>query len=223
MLYFALATPNLSGLATDNNGNTIETSVTINVQAQTSTPPPSGLTLSVSVIAPTAQSENPSTPHTPTSNPIVNLQGTVSGGTPPYTATWTAQYQGSFSQYEGQTYTIASLSSKTLLPAGSPPFPDDDWSVCNTFANSAGEAVVSLSATASNGATGQGVGPSVIYFNCEVAQSIPQIPVEALVSLLTLLFTVTAERKTILESKPWFKNFHRLNVISARISPLWCS
>ena len=195
-------------IAQDNKGNPIYVSVTVHVEAQTSQPPSEGTQLSVHITTPS----EPATGyrHTPTSNPTVLLAGTVSGGTSPYTATWTAQY-------EGKTYTIATLSSRTLLPRV--PFPDDDWTVCSTLTGIRGVADVFLSVTDSKSVTQHADNnPIQISLNCQVAQSIPPILPVALVSLLTVLFAVTAECNTaIVEMKPWLRSLEKAFILRGNL------
>jgi hypothetical protein len=183
-------------------------SVTVTVQAQTTPPPPPPPGVSKLVVTITSPFEGSSSPqHTRTSNPVVNLQGTVSGGAPPYTATWTATYAG-------HSYTISTFSSSGFHPIGLP-FPNDRWdlassSYCSTIAYTNGLVTISLSVTDS---THQ---PPVIApksgsanISCIQIQIISPLPGVALVTLLSVLFAVTAERKTILEKKPWLRALGR--------------
>jgi hypothetical protein len=124
------------------------------------------------------------------------LQGTVSGGTPPYTATWTATYSGN-------TYTIGTETSQFRV-ASSGPFPDDSWNIvsyCSQYGFVNGLVSISLSVTDSNQQTGVAPNPGSANISCVQTQTIAPMPDGALVSLLTVLFALTAERKTILQGR----------------------
>jgi hypothetical protein len=198
--------------------------VTVTVHAQTSppTPPPAGVSqLVVTITSPYETASSPA--HTPTSNPIVVLQGTVSGGTPPYTATWTALSYG-------HSYTISTFSSSGIHPIGLP-FPDDRWDLssngCYLVAYSAGVMAITLTVTDSNGQTVTVPPPPsppsplpAANINCPPPiQTISPFPGTALVSLLTVLFTITAERKIILENKPWPRMLRTANSQRGRRYP----
>lgn len=199
-------------VAVDNNGNPIVQSVTVNVQASSTTPPPPPPGATAPTVTITMPTDGPSSPqHTPTSNPVVNLQGTVSGGTPPYTATWTAIYNG-------QTYTIDTFSSSGIHAIGLA-FPNDRWnlassSYCSQYGYVNGLVSIQLSVTDSNQLTGQTGGTTnpdgSANIDCVQIQTISPVPGAALVSLLTVLFTVTAESKTTLESKPWLRTSRQI-------------
>lgn len=177
-------------IAQDNNGNPIFVSVTVTVQAQTSQPPQGGASLVVMIATPAAAySGNP--PITPSSPPI-QLSGTVTGGTPPYTITWYAQYGSS-------TATIVSGDSSVLNYA---------WNVgasCSALGFPRGAVLVFLTATDSTSGKGNSPArPIQVNVDCQVAQSIPPSlgMGVGLASLLTMLFAVTAEH-TMLQSKGW--------------------
>jgi hypothetical protein len=164
------------------NGNPLYiASTVINVQPAPTQPQPGGL--SIQIITPTESSNSP--PHTPTSNPIVELQGSLTGGTAPYVVTW----QGS---WDGQTATIAKgLKYNTL---------DYNWQVCTNgypWFGFYGTISVTLSVTDSTGATAQATSPPEISinFNCAVTQALPPIPIaEGVAGLLAVLFAITGER-----------------------------
>ncbi|MGO9645873.1 MAG: hypothetical protein ACLPY5_14150 [Candidatus Bathyarchaeia archaeon] len=177
-------------IAQTSNGNPLHiTSTVINVQPAPTQPQPGGL--SIQIITPTEPSNSP--PHTPTSNPTVELQGTLTGGTAPYLVTW----QGS---WDGQTTTIAKgLKYNTL---------DYNWQVCMNgypWFGFYGTITVTLSVIDSKGLTAQATSPPgiSINFNCAVAQAFPPIPITGgLAGLLAVLFAMTGER---VKMKPYSK------------------
>jgi hypothetical protein len=164
------------------NPNYIQ-SVTINVQPTPTQPPAGGL--SVQITTPSEASNSP--PHTPFSNTNVLLQGSVTGGTPPYVVTW----QGWWGQ--GPTTIATGPAASTL---------SYNWFVCTNgspWYGRSGTLTVTLSATDSTGKTAQSYSPASISinFNCIVTQAMPPLPLTGgLVTLLTVLFAVTGERLT---------------------------
>jgi hypothetical protein len=199
---FFLVNADGTDLMKDNQGNPIVASITVNALpaqvTQTTQSAQVGPPLVVTIT--TASNAYPATIN-PSSFPI-QLSGTVTGGTPPYTITWFAAYT-----WNGpQMVTIVTGGSNDLNYA---------WTACPTLGSTAGTATILLKATDVNGATGQSPTSVTITFNCEVIQSLPAVPVMGmgLVSLLTALFAITGERLTpiVLKdrrgtsfSKSWF-------------------
>ena len=166
---------------TSNDSPLYIASTVINVQPAPTQPQPGGL--SIQILTPSEPSNVP--PHTPTSNPTVQLQGSLTGGTAPYVVTW----EGS---WEGKSATIAKgLKYNTL---------DYNWQVCTSgypWSGFYGTIAVSLSVVDSKGLTAQATSPPeiTINFNCEVAQIMTPIPTaDGLVGLLGVLFALTGER-----------------------------
>ena len=165
--------------------NVVEAVVYVQPQTQTATTQTAqaGAPLLVQITIPFSQYSGPTV--TASSGPI-QLTGSVTGGTPPYTITWYAQ----FSWNGQQTVTIVTGGSEVLNYA---------WTVCSSLSNYAGTANVFLKASDANGATGNSpAGPIGVSFNCEVAQSLPPLPGigVGLVGLLSALFAATGERLT---------------------------
>jgi hypothetical protein len=165
-------------------------SVTINVQATPTQPSAGGLSVQIT----TSSEASGSPPHTPSSDTTVQLQGSVTGGTPPYSVTWTGWW-------DQVPTTIASGPAVSTL--------NYNWFVCTNgfpWFGRSGTLKVTLSATDSNGKTAQAYSPPYISinFNCIVIQALPPIfPVTALATLLTLIFVVTADRRAIFDKRPW--------------------
>jgi hypothetical protein len=181
---FFILTADGSDLMKDSKGNPIVAMLTVNVQPsqviQTTTQAGPALVVTIT----TGVMQYAGTPPIGPSSAPIQLSGTATGGTPPYTVVWFAKYS-----WNGpQTVTIVTGSSKDLSYA---------WSVCPSLGSTAGSAYIFLKVTDANGVTGQ-AGPIEVNFNCEVAQSLPPFPGlgVTLASLLSLLFAVTAERLT---------------------------
>ena len=195
MLYMVLLTtdPQTGNqyILTNSKGNPIQASpITINVLPQPTQPQPGSTGLSLQILTP---SESPNSPaHTATSNPTVQLQGSLTGGTAPYLVTW----QGT---WDGKTTTIAQgLKVATL---------NYNWQVCTNgypWFPFYGTIVVTLSATDANHQYATAPNSISINFNCAVIGAMPPTyPAAGVATLLTLIFAVTADRKTIPQNKPW--------------------
>jgi hypothetical protein len=189
-------------VVTDSKGNPVQAQpVTINVLPTPAPPPPGVTTLSVQIITPSEPGNAP--PHTVTSNPTVQLQGSLTGGTAPYTVTWTGTW-------DGKTAIIAKgLKYNTL---------SYNWQVCTNgfpwFPYGPGTIIVHLNAVDSSNPQlhADDTSDIQIQFNCVVTGAFPPIfATGALVTLLTVIFTVTTERKTQFNYKQWFRIMARIS------------
>jgi hypothetical protein len=151
-----------TGMAVDNNGNPIENSATVNVVAAPASPPPT-----VKITIPSTGETSSSQPHTPTTPPV-QLQGVVSGGTPPYTTAWTAAFCGVSCVHgpQGAPYTITLKYSTYFIP-GQPAIGTWDLQGFCT-SNPSAMGLVQVTFTATDSKNEQSSASTTINVNCQV-------------------------------------------------------